>query len=191
MTVLLTTFFCLFYHLAMQPYPIFELGLLSIALGTFSTLSMDLCNALGKTLKVHRGGSYALIGRWISGFRKGHFKYENILNESVLPNEVSVGLISHYGIGIILAFIYLISGQIFGLQVNNYSWAVIFGSLTNILPWLVMFPAFGFGIFALKGPPNNQLLRTSFLNHLGYGFGLGLGVNLLMMLNAHSSGTLF
>jgi len=168
----------------MQSHPIYELLLQSIVLGAFSTLSMDLCNALGKTLKVHRGGSYALIGRWIGGFPKGHFKYANILNESARPNEIPVGFISHYTIGTILAFLYLISGQIFGFRTDSYGWAVTYGSLTNLLPWFIMFPAFGFGFFALKGPPNNQLLRTSFLNHLGFGFALGLGVNLIRLASA-------
>ena len=42
----------------------------------------------------------------------------------------------------------------------------------DIIPWFLVFPALGFGLFGLKGPPELKLFTTSFLNHLAYGFGL-------------------
>jgi hypothetical protein len=35
-----------------------------------------------------------------------------------------------------------------------------------------MFPAFGFGLLGLRGPPELRLFTTSLINHLFYGFGL-------------------
>ena len=159
----------------MQIYQVYHLVLQSFALGILATAAMDLFNLTGKHLRLHRGGSYALIGRWISGFFKGHFRYQNILQTPPRHNEVIVGIVSHYGIGIGLALGYLLLSKALLLSPANLFWAVTYGLATNALPWFIMFPAFGFGVLATNGPENNQLIRTSFLNHLGYGIALGLG----------------
>ncbi len=52
--------------------------------------------------------------------------------------------------------------------------ALGYGVLTNVFPWLLMFPAMGLGIMGLAAPPELMLLRSSFLNHVLYGIGIGL-----------------
>ena len=54
-----------------------------------------------------------------------------------------------------------------------------FGLLSNLLPWLVMFPAMGFGALGLRGPAELLLLRTSLVNHLLFGLGLALSLRWL------------
>lgn len=147
----------------------------SIVLGVFATMTMDLINWAGKRLKVHKGGSYRLIGRWFIGFSRGRFRYGNILESPPQRYELQVGFVAHYLIGIALGYLYFFSSAWFGLAAQNLKWSLGYGTLTNVLPWLIMFPAFGFGFFALKGPSDNTMLRSSFLNHLAYGAALGLG----------------
>lgn len=151
----------------------------SVALGVFSTLLMDLSNFLARRFKIHLGGSYALIGRWIGGFFRGRFAYSCILKESPRKHEVLIGIISHYLIGVGLAFVYLLTMSSLGLNAESFVLALSYGLLTNVLPWFVMFPAFGFGVLAKKGPPNNSLLKTSFFNHLSFGVALALGALLI------------
>ena len=158
----------------------FNLLISSLALGVFSTLLMDLSNFLAKRYHIHPGGSYALIGRWVGGFFRGQFTYSNILQTSHRKNEVLIGLVAHYLIGITLALIYLVTLSSLGLNPGNFLLALGFGLLTNILPWFVMFPAFGFGVLARKGPPGNRLLKTSFLNHLSFGIALALGMQMIL-----------
>lgn len=152
-----------------------------IALGIFSTAFMDLCNILGKKLRIHNGGSYALIGRWIGGFFHGQFRYQNILQAAPLRHEMAIGCFAHYGIGIGLSFLYYVASVAMDMPLDNMLWAIAFGIFTNVLPWFWMFPAFGFGVLGSKGPQNNTLLRSSFLNHLGFGVALGIGAKLLLL----------
>ena len=57
--------------------------------------------------------------------------------------------------------------------------ALGYGLATCVLPWFLMFPAFGFGLLGLRGPPELMSIRTSLMNHLFYGFGLWWSVNVL------------
>jgi hypothetical protein len=66
-----------------------------------------------------------------------------------------------------------------GSAEEPFSSALAFGLFTNVLPWLVMFPAMGFGILGLRGPSEFLLLRSSFVNHLLFGLGLGLALRWL------------
>lgn len=165
----------------MQISLVFEVVLMCIALGIFATAFMDACNILCKKLRIHNGGSYALIGRWIGGFFRGNFRYHNILQAEPLPNELLIGGLAHYAIGIGLSVLYYLISQTIGLPVDHLLWAVVFGIFTNVLPWFWMFPAFGFGVLASRGPENNTLLRSSFLNHFAFGVALGVGAKVLLL----------
>jgi hypothetical protein len=50
--------------------------------------------------------------------------------------------------------------------------ALSYGFATSVFPWFLVFPALGFGLLGLTGPPELKLFRSSLLNHLSYGFGL-------------------
>jgi apolipoprotein N-acyltransferase len=62
--------------------------------------------------------------------------------------------------------------------------ALGFGFATNLLPWLIMFPAMGFGPFGCAGPPALMLFRSSFVNHSIFAVGLALSTRALGLLRA-------
>ena len=165
--------YCSFRNMQISSY--ITMFISAIFLGIFSTLIMDLSNFLAKKTGIHLGGNYALIGRWMGGFFRGRFTYAWILKEPPHRHEVLIGIIAHYCIGIALALIYLLLMSKLGLPADSFVAAIVYGLLTNILPWFVMFPAFGFGVLGRMGPPNNSLLKTSFCNHLSFGMALALG----------------
>lgn len=179
MSLLLTTFIGLHKLGSMKHEAVYDLLLRSVFLGVFATLIMDVVNVAGRKLGIHKGGSYALIGRWFMGFGKGRFRYSNILEAPAFPYEGFVGFVAHYAIGICLGYLYLTTSSWIGFHAQSLTWGLGFGTLTNILPWFIMFPAFGFGILAIKGPSGNTMLRSSFLNHLGYGAALWIGTSFM------------
>lgn len=180
--VVLTTGFSLFTLPLMDDIFSNNVIIHGIYIGLFATLIMDLFNVLGKKMKFHGGGSYVVIGRWFGGFYRGRFTHKNILTETPFPYEKYVGLFCHYCIGVLLAWIYLMSVDLMGVQAHQLGWSVTYGTITNILPWFIMFPACGFGMLALKGPAPVSMLRSSFCNHLGYGIALGVGMQLLALI---------
>ncbi|HWH73862.1 MAG TPA: DUF2938 family protein, partial [Methylibium sp.] len=97
-----------------------------------------------------------------------------IARSAPIRGELVLGWLTHYGVGIAYAALFL---SILGLD-----WAVRpallpalgFGLATVAAPWLVMQPAMGAGIAAAKTPsPRSNRLR-SLANHAVFGGGLYL-----------------
>jgi branched-chain amino acid transport system substrate-binding protein len=144
-------------------------GILS---GIGATLTMDSLSILLWRLKILTGPVRpSLIGRWFLGLMHGTFSHNTIANYPRQNHEFLVGLFFHYSIGIALALLYLYISKILGFSSNSIWVSIVFGALTNVLPWFILFPSYGFGIFGLKG---SGLLKSSTVNHLNYGLGLGI-----------------
>ena len=52
---------------------------------------------------------------------------------------------------------------------------IAFGLVTCVFPWLLMFPALGFGLFGSRGPVDTQIFLSSLTGHAAFGIGLWLG----------------
>jgi hypothetical protein len=85
----------------------------------------------------------------------------------------------HYAIGITLALGYLFVSSAAGLSPRKPITALGFALCTNLLPWLIMFPAMGYGWFGAHGPVGTRLLLSSLATHWFYGLGLWLGASIL------------
>jgi len=44
---------------------------------------------------------------------------------------------------------------------------------TSALPWFILLPSFGWGMFGRRGPHGSNALLASTLSHLPYGLGVG------------------
>jgi hypothetical protein len=94
--------------------------------------------------------------------------------------EMAIALPVHYAIGITLTLACLLATSALGLNPGNPFTAVGFGLTTNVLPWLVMLPAMGYGWFGAHGPGGTRLFISSLINHCFYGLGLWIGASLLI-----------
>ena len=56
--------------------------------------------------------------------------------------------------------------------------ALAFGLCTNVLPWLLMFPAMGYGFFGSHGPAGTKLFVSSLTNHAFFGLGIWIGLQI-------------
>ncbi len=81
----------------------------------------------------------------------------------------------HYLIGIGLAAFYSAALGWFGLGSPAWWTAIPYGLGTSLLPYVLMFPSMGYGLFGLKGQPKYFLSRQSLVNHFAFGMGLWLG----------------
>lgn len=145
--------------------------------GLLATLTMDIGSALSRATGLTAGVPPSLLGRWFAALARGELAQGSVLSAPRFPAEVPVALVGHYLIGIGLTALFLTVARAARLEsrpATQFGWALAFGVLTNILPWLVMFPSMGFGPFGQRAPAALLLLRTSFVNHLFFGAGLGL-----------------
>ena len=78
--------------------------------------------------------------------------------------------------GGVVALFYPLFLLIIGLDAsaNHLLWATVFGFLTSVLPWFILMPSFGWGLFGSKAPSGSKPIISPILSHIPFGFGLGL-----------------
>ena len=117
---------------------------------------------------------YALLGRWIGHFSRGHFRHVRIAQAEPVTGERVLGWTAHYTIGVVFAFLLL---AIWGLEWARTPtlWpALIVGVGTIVAPWFVMQPAMGAGIAASRTPDPRAARLRNLGTHVVYGVGLFL-----------------
>jgi hypothetical protein len=83
-------------------------------------------------------------------------------------------------IGIVLATFFIRgTGQI-GWP-RSVGVAVAFALGTSVLPWLLMFPAMGYGWFGVHGPEGTRLFSSSLITHAFCGLGLWVAASILKL----------
>jgi hypothetical protein len=151
-------------------------------IGLGATLVMDLwAAALARLLKVS-GLDYRLVGRWIGHMPRGRFAHDTIVEAVPTPNEKWLGWAAHYVTGIAFAWLFasLVDQDWFAAPRPEV--AVLFGLGTVVFPFLVMQPAFGFGVAASRAADPLTARLRSLTTHAVFGFGLYLAALLLARL---------
>jgi hypothetical protein len=95
---------------------------------------------------------------------------------------MALALLGHYLIGITLAYLFLWSTTRLSLPAQHPGVALGYALCTCALPWLIMFPAMGYGFFGARGTSGTRLFTSSLIGHAFYGLGIWLGVCFLMPL---------
>jgi hypothetical protein len=148
-----------------------------VCVGVAATGTMDVLASVAQRVGLTAGVKGQWIGRWYLGVARGQFVHANIAAAPEQAGEKVAALIGHYAIGIALAALYVVGAGWLGVTPRVLVVALGYGLGTCVLPWFLMFPAFGFGWLGLRGPLELMLTRTSVMNHLFYGFGLWWSVN--------------
>lgn len=118
--------------------------------------------------------SFAMVGRWIGHFAHGRFAHVAIAKAPPVRNELGLGWLTHYVIGVVYAALLIsIQGEAW-LEQPTFLPAVVFGVLTVAAPWLVMQPAMGAGFLALKTPTPLKNCLRNLANHAVFGTGMYL-----------------
>ncbi len=141
-------------------------------LGVGATLVMDLWALFVKRAFAIPSLNYCFVGRWLCHMRNGRFAHESIATAEKRPLECVVGWVSHYGIGVIFAWIFLWIISPDWLQNPIWLPALLFGVATVIVPFFVMQPAFGLGVMGAKTPQPTQTRFRSLMAHTSFGIGL-------------------
>jgi len=106
-----------------------------------------------------------LISRWFASVARGRVLHSDVAQVTLAPHELVIAVPVHYLIGITLALAYCAHHSPLGLSPRNPVAALRFGLCTNLLPWLLMLPAMGYGWFGVEGSPPTRLFALA--NHIG------------------------
>lgn len=155
----------------------FILGAALIGIG--ATVVMDLWALLLRRVFAIPSLDYAWVGRWLLGFKQGRLAHENIAKSAPVSGEIIVGWAAHYAIGIVFAaFLLALCGS--GWTQNPTPLPALFvGIVTVVFPFLVMQPAFGFGIAASRTPKPAVARQRSLMAHFSLGVGFYLSALLV------------
>ena len=146
----------------------------ALLMGLGATLTFDLWGLFLKRVFRIAPSNICLVGRWLRHMPKGTFRHTNIVSAPPQRGECPVGWTAHYLIGVSFAGMFvMLAGNEWLLQPRLIS-AVLFGVGTVLVPFLIMQPAFGFGVAASKTPNPAQARLRSLMNHTAFGVGLFL-----------------
>ena len=150
-----------------------------ILIGVVATLLMDGWAAIAKHVLRLPTADWAMVGRWFGHMRRGVFVHQAISRAAPIGNELALGWIGHYLIGIIYGIAYLSIVQ--GLLAREPSLvsALGFGLATLFAPWLILQPAMGAGVFATRAPRPAIVRLVNISMHAVFGVSLYIGWLLL------------
>jgi hypothetical protein len=154
-------------------------SLQSVFIGILATITMDVLSVTALKLRLIAFLPPRLTGRWFASVARGRILHSDIGRVPPFNHEMAIALPMHYAVGIALALLYLLLISALRLSPRNLIVALAFALFTNILPWLLMFPAMGYGWFGTHGPPGTRLFLSSLITHCFYGVGLWIGVLIL------------
>ncbi|CAI1829279.1 DUF2938 domain-containing protein [Serratia proteamaculans] len=148
----------------------------AVITGICATLVMDLWSLFQKHIINVPPLNYALVGRWVLWMPRGKLRHKTIVSTSSVRKEFLVGWVFHYLTGILFAFIpFVLEGPTW-ISEPSFTTALLAGLLTLVAPFLILQPAFGFGIAASRTPRPWLARLLSVLTHLAYGLGLYIAV---------------
>lgn len=142
--------------------------------GLVATILMDVWAEILKRQDLHKV-NWQIFGRWVGHMRKGKFWHEDIALATPIEGESNLGWMMHYCVGLAYGLFYYWATLLTGLE-PGISFALIFSLTLLIMPWLIMQPAFGLGLFArrVQNPWKIRLVNISI--HFVFGIGLYTGL---------------
>jgi len=147
----------------------------TLAVGVVSTLSMDLLTGIAARLRLIAPLPPHLVGRWFASVARAQPIHADIARSTPVSRELLVALPVHYAIGTVLAALFVWGTGEIGWP-RSLGIALAFGLATNVFPWLLMFPAMGYGWFGAHGPDGTRLFVSSLTSHAFFGLGLWIAV---------------
>ena len=160
-----------------------ELWIWAVVGGLAGTVLMDFTAIVSEKLNITSGGRCGgpqVIGRWVFGLFDGRFVHENIIDSTPVKNEAAAGWIFHYltGGGLALTYPLLYLTLIGPMPQDHLISAVVWGLATTLLPWLILYPGYGWGLLGLIAPKNASPFIATPVAHMLYGLGLGIVLNI-------------
>ncbi len=144
----------------------------TVCIGLGATLVTDLWALMMTRVFKLAPANYCFVGRWILYMPGGRFTHQDIAATLPRQAECATGWIAHYIIGIVFAFMLVLSTSGRWPEDPDLTPALVFGIITVAFPYLLMQPAFGLGIAASKTPNPTQARLKSLMTHAVFGFGL-------------------
>ena len=143
--------------------------------GVVATLFMDVWQRIVLPPLGVPPGNWGLVGRWFVSAGQGRLFPGPAVALPAARNEVAIGWIGHYAVGIVYGVVYVAVIRFWlGLEPGPVN-GLVFGILSVVVPWLFFMPAMGNGVLGSRTPNPAKACLLAFLAHGVFGLGLGVG----------------
>lgn len=140
-------------------------------IGIGATALLDLWNLLlNRTLGLPLP-NWAMVGRWFCHLPSGRVMHAGIAASPGFSNELAVGWVMHYAIGILFAAATMILWPGWA-QAPTLLPALTVGWVTILCGWLILAPGMGAGIAASKTPNPTRARLMNIAGHTVFALGL-------------------
>jgi hypothetical protein len=144
----------------------------AVLIGIGATVLLDIWAQFLKRVFGLGAPNWAMVGRWFAHLARGRFMHEDIARTEPVPNELAIGWIAHYLVGILFAAIVLAIWGLGWAHSPTFLPALIVGLATVGCGWFILQPGMGAGIAASKRPNANQLRMLNIIGHTVFAVGL-------------------
>jgi hypothetical protein len=146
-----------------------------VASGVAATLFLDIWQQILRLMSGLPATNWGLIGRWFVAAGKGKLFHDSIAKEPPVANEVRIGWVSHYAVGVVYGLAYLVFlRHVLGIEPTLAN-GLIFGACSVVVPWFFFMPAMGAGVLANKTPRPIVPCLQALASHTAFGLGLAAG----------------
>jgi hypothetical protein len=111
-----------------------------------------------------------------AGWARGRFRYNHPDEIERVASEMFLGYVTHYAIGVGLAFGFVLGWDLLIGGPVSAVWAFAFGVATTAASVFVVYPAMGLGVFGRRSPEGVRSPLSSLANHVFYATGMAVAV---------------
>lgn len=145
----------------------------TMSIGIGATVIVDIFTFI-VSLFTEKSHGIQFIGRWIAYLFKGRVYHNTIIETPPFQNEIIIGWVTQYIIGVLFAFVLILLYSKKWLFNPQFIPALIIGCGTLAFPIFVLQPVLGFGV-AFSNITNSERLLIKIISiHIVYGTGLYL-----------------
>ncbi|OHV84288.1 DUF2938 domain-containing protein [Rhizobium sp. LCM 4573] len=150
----------------------FELFWRGVVIGIGATVLMDIWAVVLHRVFNQPKANWAPAGRWFWHLGRGKVFHENIADAEPYANELALGWIGHYAVGILYGLIlaFIVGPAWFAAPSFLPAW--ILGIVTIGAGWFLMQPGLGLGWAASRTPNPNKIRLLNFVAHTVFAAGL-------------------
>ena len=151
----------------------FEFIFLALLIGIGGTALLDLWAQLLKAVLGLPTPPWHLVGRWFAGMRHGRFVHpRGIANSPQVPDELRIGWIGHYTVGVIFAAVLLTIWGVQWAHTPTFFPALLVGLVTVGAGWFILQPGMGVGIASNKAPNPAVARLQNVVGHVVFAIGM-------------------
>lgn len=147
----------------------------TLVMGVFATIAIDIWSYFSNRVLKFPRTNWAMVGRWLGHLPSGQIIHRPISSAAPINNELLLGWVFHYLIGIAYAAIYVAFVFIALQETPTLLSAWVFGLVTVLSPWFILQPSLGLGVAASKAPKPNLARAQNLIIHSIFGVGLYYG----------------